>query len=1839
MKVVTAILFLSFTVSNLNAAKLSDCPPGAHSANTNGTYSGQVTDGSNTDTWDSYSIPITSDGDLSIDYSSTRNTRVWFTTDSSNNCRNNRILSSGTTATDTLSGLHAGDTVYIQLRERIGGGNTANYSFSLSFTPTGNPPIANDDSATTERQRSVDIDVLDNDRDDDGDAAIDPTTVVVNSLPSHGTVTVDSATGAITYTPESPFDPANTGAANADTFTYSVADVNGQRSAEATVSVTITANTNTDPVANDKTFTTPAGSAITGNVITAANAQSGSADSDPDGDKLSVKNWGPVHFGTLSTNDDGTFTYTPNSGFIGTETFSYQVEDGYGGSATATVTITVTAAIANLSVQKSASASTVITGQQFTFTIVVNSSDTNTSFTEAKNVQVTDTLPSGVGFNSVSAPPGFTCSQAAGTVTCDAPSILPGYSDAITITATALVEGNVTNTAHITADTPEFDNSDNDSAVDIQIVTSSADLSISKTAPASVNTATAYVYTLTVSNAGPNEAENVQITDDLPSNVQFVSVDGGSDWSCSQGPLVICDYIANGGKLPTGTAPSVTITVTSPPQNDTVLNSADVVSSTPDPDVSNNHDNATVTVNFGTNIGGSVPLSKYLQFNVYGDIKLIGNANINKRPGDPDQNYNDSVYMQFVGFQNKNTIFNASSSTLAIDSSYEIEWAGLYWAGHICKNGNGCDYSHLPNNRNSYSEAKPHLGEIRFKRPGHGYIDIVANNLNRIERNSDGATDLTYGAFADITHLIDQNNFNGTYSVANMLLTEGKTGGRGGNYGGWALLFIFKDPTNQLHFKNVSVFNGFQYITSDNNNIDIDGFVTPFSGTINSSIALFAADGDPQLGGTAKMRIGKSGSYDYIGGDALNPTSNLLNSTVSEFGSPINTGVTKTYGVDADRIDVSSFIDHNQSDTRFKFNVTNSVDNHVDYYSLNMFAFATDLVSPLIDNFDKSAVIRDINGSLRPADSNATVYPGSELIYTLTFSNTGDEIAQEVELFDDFDFDGLSSLLDLSNFNLSKLKLSKKGNVNVWQSNPNCGYYGGQHRAYCKIDKIEIGETYKMQFSVNVKSSLTAADVDKNLTNTAYAKYKNPTTGSYVVLYELHGQSVGGKSNSLTAGRIGFGGGGGGLSYPTLGMDAINSLYSYVSDRNITTKIVAKPFSLKLVHLDAFGNPSAYHTPLNYDMEVMLTLCNRDDIIITSGTLPKFTDGTTTLQVNNLIVPQALRDDKIKMRFIDWNAILSWPSAPPSCVVNSSLNGNLKAVPQCLNSAPKMRALFSDSNWSYVRDVCLGDSYAPFANGTAAPCDSNAYNASGPIRQIIPNKYNNPYGCYQCLADANSSFVSCSSDNFAVRPEKFEMSSSDGDFPDLLRAGLDYTMTVHAPNGNGVDTDEYNQTHTNLELNQTTYLPNGTAGDLNGTLSFATANDFNISDGISTDASGAHEVMGFTFDDVGVIGIRLIDKNWAAIDNDDTPQECRNVLNTNGEYGTYICSEEVNTTFIPEHFTVTVDDVHNNNGGNTFTYLSNDLNMSAKVGITITAENAQNGTTKNFTEGLYEHAMTVTLTVPDSPSGQSAIKKEIASEKLLGFGTDGDPHGVKHIPWDENDNSLQLLFNYPRQVNLPVNPFGISGVVESFASSEYVSSQGAPNSTAIITGQGDGTGDVLFIYGRVHAPRYRVVCDSTGACGTTSSPNQPLKFYMEFFYDAAGTIDANTTLSTTLASESNRSVDSVRWYKNPKHANSDGNITGFVQKFVSPSPITAPTTVSFSGGEGTGDFTYDGSDGYPYKATMQINSQSWLIYNMFDGTATTNDFELEFNAKTIGSESNNTSGVTANPNTTRRIRW
>lgn len=89
---------------------------------------------------------------------------------------------------------------------------------------------------------------------------------------------------------------------------------------------------NQAPVALDDTATTPRNTAIAVPVL--AN------DSDPDGDSLSIVSTSQPGNGTATVSGDSVL-YTPATGFIGTDTFTYTIADPDGLTATATVTITV----------------------------------------------------------------------------------------------------------------------------------------------------------------------------------------------------------------------------------------------------------------------------------------------------------------------------------------------------------------------------------------------------------------------------------------------------------------------------------------------------------------------------------------------------------------------------------------------------------------------------------------------------------------------------------------------------------------------------------------------------------------------------------------------------------------------------------------------------------------------------------------------------------------------------------------------------------------------------------------------------------------------------------------------------------------------------------------------------------------------------------------------------------------------------------------------------------------------------------------------------------------------------------------------------------------------------------------------------------------------------------------------------------------------------------------------------------------------------------------------------------------------------------------------------------
>ena len=205
-------------------------------------------------------------------------------------------------------------------------GSNGNHSASGTVTyvvdnPTqaNNVPNAYNDSASTRQSTPVTINVLSNDNDPDGD------TLTISSLSGvYGNATINS-NGTVTFTPANGFS-------GTEVFSYSISDGNGG-SASANVTVTVS-SINSAPNASSDSASTTENTPVTINLL--AN------DSDPDGDTLTISALTGV-YGNASINSNGTVTFTPASGFVGTEVFSYSVTDGNGGSSSANVSVNVTA--------------------------------------------------------------------------------------------------------------------------------------------------------------------------------------------------------------------------------------------------------------------------------------------------------------------------------------------------------------------------------------------------------------------------------------------------------------------------------------------------------------------------------------------------------------------------------------------------------------------------------------------------------------------------------------------------------------------------------------------------------------------------------------------------------------------------------------------------------------------------------------------------------------------------------------------------------------------------------------------------------------------------------------------------------------------------------------------------------------------------------------------------------------------------------------------------------------------------------------------------------------------------------------------------------------------------------------------------------------------------------------------------------------------------------------------------------------------------------------------------------------------------------------------------------
>ncbi len=182
----------------------------------------------------------------------------------------------------------------------------------------GSAPVAVTDAYTTPQDTPLVVappGVLANDFDPDGDAI----SFALVQSPAHGTLTGAATDGQFTYTPD-------TGFTGFEKLTYRIIDSNGVLSTESVIAILVVPDQNRPPVAVPDVFTTPEGQAL---VVAPPGVLAN--DLDPDGDAISFALvQSPAHGTLTGAATDGGFTYTPDAGFSGVESFTYRIIDAGG---------------------------------------------------------------------------------------------------------------------------------------------------------------------------------------------------------------------------------------------------------------------------------------------------------------------------------------------------------------------------------------------------------------------------------------------------------------------------------------------------------------------------------------------------------------------------------------------------------------------------------------------------------------------------------------------------------------------------------------------------------------------------------------------------------------------------------------------------------------------------------------------------------------------------------------------------------------------------------------------------------------------------------------------------------------------------------------------------------------------------------------------------------------------------------------------------------------------------------------------------------------------------------------------------------------------------------------------------------------------------------------------------------------------------------------------------------------------------------------------------------------------------------------------------------------------
>lgn len=458
-------------------------------------------------------------------------------------------------------------------------------------------------------------------------------------------------------------------------------------------------------------------------------------------------------------------------------------------------------------------------------------------------------------------------------------------------------------------------------------------------------------YTVNVANGNLNRADDVLVTVPLPTGTTYVS-------GCSlSGSNVVCNL----GSINKSTSSSLSFIVKAPFSAATLTASATVSTSDTNLNAATATKLATTTVNYGTNNWRQFTSVNYPgPHNMKGDIAVIGNSIMVPQAGGcfTSATRNNDAVVTYADIDSNTSTFNSTSAELKLPSTAtdkEIVWAGLYWQGYLVDQNDA-------NKTNAQS--------VKFKTPtSSDYVSLTSDSskFNWLYVTGSSFDRFYYQGVADVTSLVKAAG-EGNYTVANIYsntlqqYTNTERNTLGGAFGAWSIVVVYKD-TNTT-FKNISVYDGYVSIGTvgatasgpvfTEYDVTLSGFFTPKAGPVNSSFLVFAGEGDAGsgTGDYTKMTSGSDLTNFVSIYNALNPSDNIYNASVTENGNAVTTrspNCANTVGIDIDKFAVGSnalsgtqgqIIQNSQTQTKVRLNSSG------DGYFPGVFAFSTDLYVP-----------------------------------------------------------------------------------------------------------------------------------------------------------------------------------------------------------------------------------------------------------------------------------------------------------------------------------------------------------------------------------------------------------------------------------------------------------------------------------------------------------------------------------------------------------------------------------------------------------------------------------------------------------------------------------------------------------------------------------------------------------------------------------------------------------------------------------------------------------------------------------------------------------------------------